>query len=290
MRVLLLGSNGMLGQAINHQLECSHIDVKKVAKSGADYCFDLLDDYTLEKCIMSVSPDVIINTAAIVDLEFCERNPGEAYKINGRLPGILANILRNENIYFIQISTDHYYHRGGEKKHNENEPIYLFNEYARSKYIGEQLALTYENTLVLRTNIVGFRGSGKPTFIEWALSEIRNNNQMNLFTDFYTSSIYTTDFAKILVDVIKKHPKGVYNLASSEVRSKKDFVMGLAKFIFGKSLEYIETSVANINGVTRANSLGLDTSKIETLLGYKMPGFEDTLASIKKEMVERNME
>ena len=171
----------------------------------------------------------------------------------------------------------------------KEDKIVLVNEYARTKYLGEQLALTHENSLILRTNIVGFRGVGKHTFVEWVIDELINDSEMNLFTDFYTSSMHTLDFARILFDVINKRPNGVYNLASSDVNNKKDFVLALSSVLFNKIPRYKEATVNSINGPKRATSLGLDTSKIEKLVGYRMPGLNDTIESIRKEYIERRM-
>ena len=76
-------------------------------------------------------------------------------------------------------------------------------------------------------------------------------------------------------------------MASSDVKSKRDFIIGLSNLLFNREPIYTETSVRNIDGTKRAETLGLDTSKIENLLGYKMPGFEETLESIKKVFLER---
>ncbi|MBO7081562.1 MAG: SDR family oxidoreductase [Neisseriaceae bacterium] len=287
MKILLLGSNGMLGQSINKVFSDKGINVITAAKRDADYCFDFTDDTLLEHCIDDANPDIIINTSAIVDLSFCENEPEKAYLVNARILGILANICKRKNIYLIHISTDHYYTQGKHIKHNENENVELVNEYARTKYLGEQLALTHQNTLVLRTNIIGFRGSEKPTFIEWVIGELEKGSQFNLFTDFYTSSIHTTEFAKILVDVIAKHPTGIYNLASSEVSSKKDFILSISHALFKKEPDYKEASVLSINDPKRASSLGLDTSKIESLIGYTMPNLKETVDSIVIDYLDR---
>lgn len=287
MKLLLLGSNGMLGQAIYKKISSLGIEIYSAARDNADYCLDLTNDIKLEKCICELCPDIVINTVAIVDLGFCETHPGQAYMINTRIPGILTELCRKHSSYLVQISTDHYYCGDGTKKHRESDPVVLLNEYARTKYLGEQLVLTYKESLVLRTNIVGFRGSKKPTLVEWAISELDKKSKLNLFIDFYTSSMHTEDFANILVDVLKKRPKGVFNLASSEVRNKRDFIVGLSNILFNREPEYTETSIKTITGAIRAESLGLDTSKIEGLLGYKMPTFIDTMESIKRDYTER---
>lgn len=283
MKVLLLGSNGMLGQAIFKGFSEKGISVVRAARHNADYCFDFTDDEELRKCMFAVSPDIVINTAGLVDFSYCEEDMGTAYKVNSRLPGALAELCKVLNSYFIHISTDHFFISGGKTKHNEQEKVFLVNEYARTKYIGEVLSLMYENTLVLRTNIVGFRGAGKATFVEWAIKELENGSRLNLFTDYYTSSIHTIDFANILLDILGQHPVGILNLASSDVSSKKDFIIALSKALYNKEPDYTEASVQGIPGPKRATSLGLDTGRAESIVGYRMPGLEETINSIVEE-------
>lgn len=283
MKVLLLGANGMLGQAVKQNLEVSNIQVLGIDRAHSDFCFDLINDEKIEDCIKHVQPDVIFNAAAIVNINACEDNPGLSYQVNGRVPGVLAELCRKYGAYLVQVSTDHYYYGDGNLKHKESDQVVIVNEYARSKYVGEQLALTCSNTLILRTNIVGFRRHGNETFVEWAIRSVCEDTRISLFNDFYTSSICVTDFAKVFSDLLKIRPTGVYNLASSTVSSKKEFILALSKEIFGYEPNYTEDSVKNIQGVRRGNSLGLDTNKIENLLGYKMPNLDETIDSIVKE-------
>lgn len=287
MKVLLLGSSGMLGQAVKRQMDSRGIKYSCVDRNSADYMFDLLNDVRLETCIREVKPDVVINTVAVISLEQCDGDPGGAYCLNTRLPSVLASLCDRYGCYLVHISTDHYYCGEGRKLHTETDSVRLMNEYARTKYIGENMALMHDDTLVLRTNIVGFRGRGRLTFLEWAISEIKNHRKMMLFIDFYTSSIHTVDFARIMFDALEHHPVGIYNLASSEVSNKKEFILNLSEVLFSAVPEYEEGSVENLNGAKRGNSLGLDIGKMEKLVGYRMPGLMDTIQSINAEYRER---
>lgn len=287
MRALILGINGMLGQSIFRRMISDGIEVLGIDRSNADWCFDLQNDERLERTISYAKPDIVINTAAIVSLENCEGNPGNAYCINTRIPGVVSLLCRKYGSYFIQISTDHFFTGDRDAKHSESDKVFLVNEYARTKYLGEILAMENEESLVLRTNIVGFRGRGMPTFLEWAIGEIANHKKMTLYTDFYTSSIHTNDFADILMDVLTERPTGIYNLSSDTVANKKEFIVRLSKELFGYLPEFVESSVKSLNGARRAESLGLDNSKLERVIGRKMPDLDKTMESIKKEYLSR---
>lgn len=270
----------MLGQELTNCLSDSN-DVIGVARKNADYNFDISDDDALLECFENEKPDVIINTVAIVNLNNCEVKKDNAYLVNSRPAGVISNYCLENDIYFVQISTDHYYMGDGNKKHHEKDNIHLLNEYARTKYLAEMLTLTNPYTLVIRTNIVGFRGWKNDTFVEWALNSLKSNEPINVFEDYYTSSIDIYNFSRILKDLIKTKPVGIYNLASSEVSSKKDFIFSLADS-FNLSTSNCNPTKINDDGLKRATSLGLSTEKIENYLGYKMPTLKEVTNSLKK--------
>lgn len=288
MKILLLGANGMLGQSIYKEFaKDTSIQLFTVARNDAMYKFDLLDDANLRECFDAVQPDVCINSAAIVNLSLCEGDRLLAYNTNARLCSMLTEVCSRYKTYYIQISTDHYYSGDGRKKHDEQAAITLYNEYAKTKYAGEKFAELYDKSLILRTNIVGFRGViSRPTFLEWAIENILSRKSMTLFNDFYTSSISTNLFANILRDVIKNRLLGIYNLASDTVSSKEEFIVSLSKALFDCSPVYDAGSLDGLCGVKRANSLGLDVSGIESALGYTMPDLERVLYSLKAEYKE----
>ena len=284
MRVLLLGSNGMLGLSLKKFFQQKH-DVQLItgARTGADFCFDFCNDVALENCIKSSACDIVINASAIVNLSLCESDILNSYLVNARLVSVLSDICKKGDIYFVHISTDHYYSGDKNKKHSENDKLVFLNEYARSKFCGEQFALQYEKSLVVRTNIVGFKGNvEQPTFLEWAIASLKSDDKINVFSDFYTSSIHTLQFASILYDLICLNATGLFNVASSEVFSKKEFILSLSQSLFNCVPLYMEKSVKSLE-CKRAESLGLDCSKAERLLGYKMPNLHSVIESIKKE-------
>lgn len=279
-KILLLGDTGMLGQSIRKEFEQRGYLVIGASRSSKDYSINLLYDDQFKKIFREVNPDIVINSAAIVSVDGCEENLSDAYLINGRFPGIVAENCKEFGAYFVQISTDHFFSGDREKKHSESDNVTLVNEYARSKYIGEQLSLIYDNSLVVRTNVVGFRGKGSDTFVEWIIRCMENQEAMSLYYDFYTSSINSKDFAGILADVIHKKPVGVLNISSSEVVNKKEFILELVKEIYGYIPQYKEESIHSVSKTKRADSIGLDTSYVEEIVGYRMPDFKETICSI----------
>ncbi|WP_321419201.1 SDR family oxidoreductase [uncultured Methanomethylovorans sp.] len=284
MQSLLVGSTGMLGQALMKEMKSRGFEVIGVARSGADISCDIVDEGELSNIISSIKPQLIINSAAIVNLAKCEEKPDCAYLVNARSASIMAEISRKTGIYFIQISTDHYYTGDFNLKHTEEHPIQLINEYARTKYAAECFALAYQKSLVIRTNIVGFRNTIEAqTFLEWVIQNLKNQSPMTIFDDYFTSSIHVKQFSSALLDIIEKRSYGLLNLASRDVFSKKSFICALAHKM-GYSLDNVKVgSVFDTGAVSRAESLGLDVGKAEKILGYELPTLNKVIASITEE-------
>lgn len=287
-RILVIGATGMLGQALMAEGAERHADIIGLARSGADINIDIRNDEVLSRALGEVQPSIVINAAAITSLDACEGNPGNAYAVNARAVSIISEATRCNGAYLVQISTDHYYVNEGLRQHAENDPVYLINEYARTKYAGECFALVSGNSLVVRTNIVGFRGRvHAPTFVEWALQGLREQSPITLFDDFYTSSIDVGHFSRAVFDLLPSRPVGVLNLASSVVKSKKEFVAALAMAV-GLNVDHCDVgSVKTLSGMRRAESLGLDVSKAEALLGYSLPDMGRVIDNLAHEYRQR---
>jgi dTDP-4-dehydrorhamnose reductase len=155
------------------------------------------------------------------------------------------------------------------------------NVYARSKRAGEERALADPDCLVLRTNIVGFRGrAGEPTFVEWALASLARGEPFDVYTDVWASSIEVHQFARALFDLVELGATGLVNLAARESVSKADFIEALARASGHdpRLLRRVPRPVAS--DPTRANAMGLDVGRAESLLGRPLPEADEVIAAI----------
>jgi len=277
----------MLGQALCREAKARGYRTIGIARAGADINLDITEDEKLMDAVATTGPDIVINTVAQINLGECEHNPARSYLLNARPASLLTELCRRENLYYIHISTDHYYTRDGDRKHNEDHPVQLLNEYARTKYAGERFALANPDALVLRTNIVGFREGphSRQTFAEWVMKAVEENAPMTLFADYYTSSISVSQFSRALFDLTAKYPRGLLNLASREVVSKKQFIEAIAQRL-GRTLRQARVgTIAEALGPRRAESLGLDVTRAETILDYSLPNVREVVESLVSERI-----
>lgn len=284
MKIMVLGATGLAGQAFQRQILNCGDNLLNVARKGTDITCDISIGDELENLLLKEGPDAVVNAAALVNLSACVQDPGLCWRINARPAGILAEWSRRTGRPFIHISTDHYFVDGGQRAHNEEAPVVLLNEYARAKYAGEAMALTAPAALVLRTSIVGRRGWPEPTFAEWAMTAVAEDQTMTLFSDAWTSSIDTYTFASTALSLFFDHnTRGLVNLAASEVYSKENFIREIARQTF-KTLT--RATVGSVHDALpgRASCLGLDVTRAETILGYSLP----KLAQVVKNILPHN--
>ena len=289
---MVLGSTGMLGQALVQELSKRKKKVIGLARKNADISIDITDHAQLISAIETIKPDVIINTVAIVNLAYCQNNAKQCYLINAKPSWILSNCCTTNNVKYVYISTDHFFSGDKDRRHSEDADINLCNVYAMTKYMGEEYALLNENALAVRTNIVGFRhNKAAPTFVEWIIQALNSGEAIALFDDYYTSSIDVKTFSKALCDLITNNAKGLINLASRQVVSKKMFIQAFADKIQLPLKNVTSGSVTDIaDGIERNESLGLDVTLAETILDYPLPTLADVIDNLAIVYTNKEME
>lgn len=270
--LLVLGGAGLAGAAIVEAAQRRGLTVLSASRRGA-VSVDARDEADLRRLLDRLAPSVVVNAAAIVSIPDCEADPGSAWVVNARVPAVLAAWTRAAGAKLVHISTDHYYSGDGRRPHGEDEPVRLLNEYARTKYAAEALALSDPEALVLRTNIVGLRSATGRSFGEWALQLVADDAPGVLFDDQFVSTIDVWAFADALLDLSGSEAPGVVNLAASSVFSKAEFVQALAARL-GRPLTRARVGSVGEQSVARPDSLGLDVSKAEQLLGRRLPGLD----------------
>ena len=280
MRVLVVGSTGMLGQAVTAAAVRRGDAVVTAARACADIALDVTDDAAVQAAVADAGAEVVVNCTAIVSLAECERDPALAYRVNARAVAVLAEAAHRTGAQLVHVSTDQYWLGDGRAVHGEGAPVRLVNEYARSKYAGEAFALAYPEALAVRTNVTGFRGaSGRPTFIEWVTEALEGGEPMTLFDDFYTSTLDAPALAVAMLDLVAAGQAGLVNVASSQVASKKEFIEAVARELGADDREFQTASVRSLDP-PRPDSLGLDVSAAERALGRPLPDLDQTVAAL----------
>ena len=137
---LILGANGMLGAHLLRVARRRGLSATGVARRDADALVDITDAEALRGLLQRFRPATVINAAAMVDLRACTDRPAEALAVNGFSVATLAAWCVAAGARLVQISTDHYFTGDGDLAHDEAAPVTILNQYAASKFVGEQAA------------------------------------------------------------------------------------------------------------------------------------------------------
>jgi len=290
-KVLITGTTGLLGPFLINSFHKNYdvygIYLKNFIETPKCKLFKQdISENEVCKLILKIKPHFIIHSAALTNVDLCEKNKKLADKIN-----VLGtrNIVKSAEMIdskLIYISTD-YVFDGKKGNYSEEDKVNPVNYYAKSKYGGEKI-VTGSNCdyLIVRTSLYGWNIQNKLSFGEWVIHKLRNNERINLFADQINSMIFTGDFAKILKDVVNKNIKGVLNIANKENISRYDFglkaaeVFNLNKNLINKT-KLSDFQNKNKSKTERPRNVSLNINKLKRL-GIKIPATIESLKNMKK--------
>ena len=289
LKVLILGSSGLLGKNFytefknNKKINLFHTGLTKRK-------FDLTNKLKLQNLVLSIKPDLIINTIGLTDIEICERDKKISKEINY---GIIQNIfyLRKKkklDFKLIHISTDQLYNSNKNKKSSEKSKIFLSNNYCKHKRIAEIICLK-NKALILRTNFFGKSFTKSKSFTDWIYNKFKNNKKFYLFNDVNFNPLRIKSLVKIISIIINRGlyiNYGIYNLGSKDAIYKNQFAILFAKKVGIYKKNYSNISVNKILKVKRSTNMFMNVNKFERIFKLDLPSMKSEIINEAKEFIK----
>ncbi|MBR2665865.1 MAG: dTDP-4-dehydrorhamnose reductase [Methanobrevibacter sp.] len=222
MKILITGSNGMLGHDLIEVLKDKHELLLTTSKT-----LDITDGDSVMDFILKSNPDIVINSAAYTDVDGCESNPDLAYNVNGEGVKNLALACREVDCPLVHISTDYVFNGQNDRPWVEDDEIGPISIYGKSKLEGEEhIKEILEKYFIVRTAwLYGVNGRNFPrTMLELA----QNHSEITVVYDEVGTPTYTPDLAKGISELIETDYYGTYHLTNSGNCSWCEF----ARYIF----------------------------------------------------------
>lgn len=275
-KLYITGLAGMLGSnlafLLKEKYEIAGVDQIPVTMPGvAASCFDMLEDDRLRQELMTVKPEIVIHTAAAVNVDRCEQEPEFAKRLNEDLTHKLATYCKELGIALIYISTDAVFEGAKPGLNSEEDETHPVNVYGETKLAGEQYTLGVENALVLRTNIYGFNVQSKYSFGEWIVDSLLSNQTLSMFEDIYFSPILVNELAEIIDLCINQKICGLYHACGTGAVNKYEFGL-CVKEVFQISTGQILRSQSTQNELVakRSKNMGMSNQKLRKRLGISI--------------------
>jgi len=286
MRILITGAFGQLGHALqsvlskktNYELICTGRKVKKGQKAIP---LDIRNQVALKELINTTAPDILINLAAMTNVDACELNPKLAGEIN--VAGI-EHICDSFKGKIIHLSTDYVFDgtSGPYKEDDSPNPISI---YGKTKLASEHILLEKDiKNLVIRGNVLyDYSPHTSASFLNWVVSSLKGNQEIKVVKDQFNNPTWTRSMSDIIELSIENDLEGIIHWGDSEHISRFEFAKLIAKkFSLNESLiKPVLTSELN-QPARRPLQSGLSTEKLVTMLDIIPPSIDDCLDEIIK--------
>jgi len=206
-RIIVIGAKGRLGAALARDYQRA-FPVKAFARSQLD--LGKVDQ--VRSTLSETEFELLINCAALTNVDYCESHRDEAFHINVEGPRLLAEICREKSAKMVHVSTDYVFDGKQASPYIEEDPPAPLSVYAESKLAGEKEVLGISpRNLVVRLSWVF--GPDKPSFIDQIIRRARENETVTAVADKFSSPTYTIDAANWLR--LAWEDNGILHLANS---------------------------------------------------------------------------
>ena len=229
-KILVLGATGLLGTSIERKFKndkafsyigCSHKDI------------DITNQKKLEKLLKRKKPHYVINTVALIGINFCESNPKKTMDVNAHSVFNLAKICKKNNIILVQISTHAVFDGKNKKPYHEKDTPNPLNIYAYSKLVSEYFVKqNLDKYFILRMpTMYGPRGNKSLGFVDKMISNMKQGKSLKVASDRMDSPTYALNVANKIKKIINSKNYGTYHISDKGMISYYEFIVEIAKRI-----------------------------------------------------------
>jgi dTDP-4-dehydrorhamnose reductase len=296
MRILVTGSNGLLGQKLSRLLQEDE-DVYLIATArgrsavkitrGEYHTMDISDRDSVESVLRFTKPEVIINTAAMTQVDDCETQRDACWKANVTAVENLVRCCNALHIHLVHVSTDFIFD-GSRGPLDENEVPRPVNYYGESKLAAEKIIQSESASWAILRTVLVFgitQDMSRSNIVLWVKNNLEQNKTINVVNDQWRTPTLAEDLAMGCYLAARKRAKGIFNISGKDFMSPYDIAVRTAEFFkLDKSLINATDSTKFVQPAKRPARTGFIIEKARKELGYEPRSFEEGLALLAKQM------
>ena len=209
MKIAIIGANGRLGAALAREyardFELTSFERRQLDLGQLD---------RVRSALAATKFELLINCAALTNVDYCESHREEAFVVNAEAPRLLAEIANEKSARLVHFSTDYVFDGKKTDPYVEEDKAVPLSVYGESKLEGEQRVLEASSQhLVVRLSWVF--GPDKPSFIDQIIQRAREKDVVTAVADKFSAPTFTIDVAGWLRLVVEKNAHGILHLANN---------------------------------------------------------------------------
>jgi dTDP-4-dehydrorhamnose reductase len=286
MKVAVIGSNGQLGTDVVFTLSDAGYDVARLTHSD----IEISDENSVGSVLNALKPEAIVNTAAMHNVEQCEKDALRAFSINGLGARNLANWCSGADAYFLHVSTDYVFDGAKNSPYLEADPPLPLNVYGVSKLAGEYFVLNEcSRSAVLRVSGVygahPCRAKGGLNFVRLMLKLATERPELRVVDDEILTPSYSRDIAQQIKALIERRASGLFHGTAQGQCSWFEFAGAIFE-ITGVQANLQKARPGEFpSKVARPSYSVLENANLKALGSDVMPHWRDGLERYLKEIV-----
>ncbi len=294
MKLFLAGGSGLVGSHVARVAERRGWEVTAtVWKSNAPVegavgvlRLDLGDEHAVQRAVLDLFPDAIVNAAACSEPSLCDADPNGSHKVNALLPGVIARLAQHLGARLVHLSSEQVFDGTG-APYGRDDPVSPVNLYGRQKAEGE-LAVAREaaaESVVVRLPLLGGNSlSGTRSLHERLFSAWAAGRRTRLYRDEIRQPCSAENVAKVTVELCERTDlHGIHHWAGSESLSRLDMGRRIAAHFHLPVEDLVEAGCrADHPGgsASRQADLSLDCRPLTGLLKTHQESFDEMLANL----------
>jgi dTDP-4-dehydrorhamnose reductase len=266
--IVVAGARGMLGRDL---LELFGDRAQGTLRDD----MDITSRASVSMALKRLRPHVVINAVAYTDVDGCETNRAQAFRVNADGVRNLAEVTAELGAKLVQVSSDYVFDGNGDVPWREDDAVHPLSVYGSSKLAGEENARLNPDHLIVRTQwLYGIHGGN---FVETMLRLGLERDEVAVVSDQVGSPSWTVDLCLAIDALLGKNCRGTYHAANSGACSWH----GFAEAVFRESgmttrVRPITTGELGRPAPRPLYSV-LDCGKLERDTGYRPEGWRDAL-------------
>lgn len=278
MKILVLGSQGMLGKELVSRLPAfARASLSPITVIAANHTqVDITRGTDTSRFILRERPDVIVNCAAFTNVDACETQRTEAFGVNASGAKNIALAGKETGARLIHISTDFVFDGTKNEPYVETDQPNPVSQYGKSKLEGE-LAIQEISDAYTIIRTAWLYGHGKKNFVTTIRDIGNRNGSVSVVTDQCGSPTYTADLSHAIWMIISRNLQGIYHVANTGTCSRYEW----ARKIFELTGDQVSVYPLKTGDYKRAATVPQNSSlnclKYATASGHTMRPWQEAL-------------